>query len=290
MALIPYDDRDGWIWMQGKMVPWRDAKVHFLTHGLHYASSVFEGIRVYNGKPFKLSEHNARLLNSCEIMDMDKLYSVEQLNAACFETLKANNIKDGYLRPLAWRGPEQMGVAARASKTYFGIAAWEWPHYFSAELRDKGISVKTSEWRRPPANCAPVHAKAAGLYMICTLSKHAAEKAGYTDALMLDYRGYVAELTGANLFMVKNGELHTPITDCFLNGITRQTVIEIAKQKGLKVIERYIKPEELAEGEEFFATGTAAEVAIIGKIDARVIPIGPISKMLRDAYAELVRG
>lgn len=288
-ALIPYDDRDGQIWMNGKLVPWRDAKVHFLTHALHYGSGVFEGVRAYNGNIFKLSEHSQRLLDGCKIMDMKIELTLEQINHACIETLKASKLTDAYLRPLAWRGPEQMGVAAQASKIHFAVAAWEWPSYFSAEAREKGIAVMTSRWRRPAPDMAPVTAKACGLYMICTLGKHEADKAGYADAIMHDYRGYVAELTGANLFMVKNGELHTPHVDCILNGITRLTVMDIARGLGIKVNERHIKPEELKDGEEFFCTGTAAEVTAIGKIDQNTYTVGPITRKIREEYEKLVR-
>jgi branched-chain amino acid aminotransferase len=289
MAMIPYDDRDGQIWIDGKLVPWREAKVHFLTHALHYGSGVFEGVRCYGGNIFKLNEHSQRLLDGCKIMDMKITYTLEQINQACIEAVKANKLVDCYLRPLAWRGPEQMGVAAQQTKIHLAVAAWEWPSYFSPEMREKGITVMTSRWRRPAPDMAPVTAKACGLYMICTLSKHEADKAGYTDAIMHDYRGYVAELTGANLFMVKNGELHTPHVDCILNGITRLTVIDLARSLGYKVTERHIKPEELKGGDEFFATGTAAEVTAIGKIDDKTFAVGPITRKIREEYEKLVR-
>lgn len=289
MAIIPYDDRDGHIWIDGKVVPWRDAKVHFLTHALHYGSSVFEGLRSYNGKIFKLKEHAARLITSCELMDMKIEYTQQDIENACLEILKLNNLTDGYIRPLAWRGPEQMGVAAQATKIHLGVAAWAWPNYFSPEMREKGISIKTSPWRRPHPESAPIHAKAAGLYMICTLSKHASENAGFNDALMLDYRGHVAELTGANFFMIKNGTIHTPTPDCFLNGITRQVVIEIAKESGIKVLEHTIMPEDLKDADECFATGTAAEVTAIGRIDDNLYPVGPVTRLIRDKYEQLVR-
>lgn len=289
MSLIPYDDRDGFIWFDGKLVSWREAKVHFLTHALHYGSGVFEGVRCYSGKIFKLSEHSQRLIEGCGSMDMKMPYTLEQINQACLETIRANKITDGYVRPLAWRGAEQMGVSAQQTKIHFGVAAWEWPSYFSAEAREKGIRLKTSRWRRPSPECAPVHVKACGLYMICTLSKHEAENAGYTDALMLDYRGRVSELTGANFFMVKGGILHTPEPDCFLNGITRQTVIQLAKDNGFKVYERSIMPEEIETAEECFATGTAAEVTPIGGIDGFVFNVGPVTRKLREAYEKMVR-
>ncbi len=289
MATIPYDDRDGFIWMDGEMLPWRKAKVHFLTHALHYGSGVFEGIRAYNGQPFKLKEHSERLLEGCKIMDMKCPYTADELSVACMEAVKSNNVVNGYIRPLAWRGAEQMGVAAQQTKIHVGIAAWDWGSYFSAEAQEKGITLKTSRWRRPPPDSAPVHAKACGLYMICTISKHESERAGFTDALMLDYRGRVAELTGANFFMVVNGELHTPEADCFLNGITRRTVMDLARQNGIKVVERAIMPEELKTAQECFATGTAAEITPIGKIDEMTYQVGPVTKLLRDAYGTLVR-
>ncbi|MDD9900047.1 MAG: branched-chain amino acid aminotransferase [Alphaproteobacteria bacterium] len=289
MSLVPYCDRDGQIWLNGNFVPWRDAKVHFLSHALHYGSGVFEGIRSYDGMIFKLEEHNRRLLDGCKIMDLKCPYSLEEINAACVDTLKTNNITDGYLRPLIWRGSEQMGVSAQKTTINLAVAAWEWPNYFSAEAREKGISLKISSWRRPPPDCAPVHAKACGLYMICTLSKHEAEAAGYNDALMLDYRGQVAELTGANFFMVKDGDLHTPTADCFLDGITRRTVIALAKENGINVIERTIMPDEIKTADECFATGTAAEVTPIGKIDTVEYPVGPVTRLLREKYEALVR-
>lgn len=289
MPLSPYDDRDGQIWMNGKTVPWRDAKVHVLSHGLHYGSGVFEGLRCYNGKVFKLSEHSQRLIDSGKIMDMVIPYSVEQLDEACKTVLKINNIRDGYVRPLAWRGSEQMAISARETKIHVIVAAWEWPSYFSKEAQNTGISLKMSHWRRPPPDSAPVHAKASGLYMICTLSKHEAEAAGYADALMLDWRGRVAEATGANFFMVKDGELHTPVPDSFLDGITRRTIIAIAKNKGITVHERPVMPDELALAEECFVTGTAAEVTPVGRIDTYNYKIGPVTCLLRDEYMKMVR-
>ena len=289
MSIIPYHDRDGHIWMNGEFVPWREAKVHFLTHALHYGSGVFEGIRCYGGKIFKLTEHSQRLIEGCKMMDMKISWTIDQINRACLDTISKNNISDGYLRPLVWRGSEQMGVTAQHSKIHLGVAAWEWPSYFPAEMREKGIRLKTSRWRRPSPESAPVHAKAIGLYMICTLSKHEAENAGYHDAMMLDYRGRVAELTGANFFMVQNGELHTPDPDCFLKGITRQTVIDLARKNNIKVIERPIMPDELKSADECFATGTAAEVTAIGEIDGHAYKVGPVTRLLRDAYEKLVR-
>jgi branched-chain amino acid aminotransferase len=289
MAMIPYDDRDGFIWFDGKLLPWREAKVHFLTHALHYGSGVFEGIRAYGGHIFKLKEHSERLLDGCKTMDMKITYTLEDISKACVEALKANKIVDGYIRPLAWRGAEQMGVSAQLGKIHLAVAAWEWPNYFSAEAREQGIRLKTSKWRRPSPDCAPVHAKAAGLYMICTMSKHDAENSGYADSLMLDYRGRVAELTGANFFMVKNGEIHTPDPDCFLDGLTRRTVIALAKKNGIRIFERTIMPEELKNADECFATGTAAEVTPIGGIDDMTFKVGPVTRLLREQYEKLVR-
>jgi len=285
MAAPSFAEHDGLIWYNGEFVDWREANVHVLTHGLHYASSVFEGNRAYGGKIFKLTEHSTRLKKSAEILGFDIPYSVEEIDEACRETLRINNIVDGYLRPVAWRGSEMMGISAQKNKINLVVAAWEWPSYFSEEARMKGISLKTSQWLRPNPTTAPVHAKAAGLYMICTLSKHAAEKEGFEDALMLDYRGYVAEATGANIFMTfGDGKLHTPIPDCFLNGLTRQTVIELAKRKGIEVIERIIMPDELSKAEEVFLTGTAAEVTPVGRIDDNTYIVGDMVNTIRDAY------
>lgn len=284
-----FSDRDGLIWYNGEMVPWRDANVHVLTHGLHYASAVFEGDRVYGGNIFELTEHSKRLANSANIMGFNLPYSTEELDEACRKTCEVNNIVDGYLRPFAWRGSEMMGVSAQNNRINVAIAAWPWPSYFSPEAREKGISLRTSEWRRPAANTAPVHAKAAGLYMICTLSKHAAEDAGFEDALMLDYRGHVSEATGANIFMTFGDDrLHTPTPDCFLDGITRQTVIKLAKARGIEVIERTIMPDELEKAEQIFLTGTAAEVTPVGRIDNNTYVVGDIIRTLREDYETLV--
>ena len=266
MSSPTFDDRDGFIWMNGSLMPWRGAKVHVLTHALHYASCVFEGVRAYSGKIFKLQEHTDRLFFSAKTLDMTIPFSADAVNQAQVDVLKANNITDGYLRPMVWRGSEQMGVTAQNAKINVAVACWVWPSYFTLEARLKGIRLQISQWRRPAPDTAPVHAKAAGLYMICTLSKHAAERAGYEDALLLDWRGLVAEATGANIFFVKNGEIHTPTADVFLNGITRQTVIALAKARGIKVIERQIKPEEMADFQECFITGTAAEVTPVSEI------------------------
>lgn len=288
MTALPFDQREGWIWFDGEFVPWQEAKMHVVTHGPHYGSAVFEGIRAYKGHIFKLNAHNERLLKSANDLDFDIPYSVETLNAACYEALEKNNFSDAYVRPFAWRGSEQMGISAQQSKIHIIIAVWEWPSYFSKEAREKGIALKTSKWRRPSPESAPVFSKASGLYMICTLSKHEAESSGYNDALMLDWRGQVAEATGANIFLMKDGEIHTPTPDCFLNGITRQTVMDLANKRGYKVIERAIMPEELPEFDEIFVTGTAAEVTAVGKIDDLEYTVGPITRALREDYETLV--
>lgn len=289
MATQAFSDRDGFIWMDGVIMPWRETKVHMLTHGLHYASAVFEGERCYSGNIFKSTEHSQRLIRSAELIDMKMTMTVDQINAAKEEILAANKLTDAYLRPLAWRGSEQMGISAQATLTHVAIACWEWPSYFSPEMREKGISLQTAKWRAPMPDTAPVASKASCLYATHTMSKHAAEAAGYTDALMLDYRGLVAEATGANLFMVKDGQIKTPIPDCFLNGLTRQTVIQLAKDLGLPIEETRIKPEELIEADEVFLTGTAAEVTAVGKIDSTLYNVGPVTRQLRDAYESLVR-
>jgi branched-chain amino acid aminotransferase len=286
---MSYDELDGLIWMNGGMVPWADAKVHVLTHGLHYASCVFEGERVYDGVVFKLTQHTERLHRSAKILDFEIPYSVAQIDEACRQVVAANHIVDGYVRPVAWRGSEMMGVSAQANKINVAIAVWQWPSYFSPEARMKGIRLKTSTWRRPSPACAPVHSKAAGLYMICTLSKHAAERDGYDDALMLDWRGQVAEATGANVFLVMDGTLHTPTPDCFLDGITRQTVMELARMRGYKVVERAIMPDELAKADEIFICGTAAEVTPIGQIDDMTFTVGEITRNLMQDYETAVR-
>jgi branched-chain amino acid aminotransferase len=286
--LLPFDDRDGFIWHDGRLVPWRDAKLHVLTHGLHYASCVFEGERVYNGKPFHLDNHNARLINSAKILGFEIPASMDDLAKATKELIAANKIIDGYVRPIAWRGAEQMGVSAELSKIHLAIATWDWPSYFSPEARAKGIRMMQSQWARPAPHTAPVHSKASGLYMICTLAKHEANAAGYDDALMLDWRGQLAEGTGANLFLVINGELHTPTPDCFLNGITRQTVIGLAKARGIKVVERAITPNELVNAQEMFLTGSAAEITPVGEIDGAIghyrFTPGAICKLMIEDY------
>lgn len=290
MAGIAFDQREGKIFLDGEMVEWKDAKIHVLTHALHYASCVFEGERAYNGVIFKSREHSERLHKSAKILGMDMPMSVDEITRVKDEVLKANNITNGYMRVFAWRGSEQMGVSAQATKTHMAFCCWEWPSYFSEEKREKGLSLVTAQYRRPAPDTAPTQAKAAGLYMICTISKHAAENAGYDDAMMLDYRGYVAEATGANLFFVKDGVIHTPTPDCFLNGLTRQTAIQIAKDKGYELIERHIMPDELGSFDECFLTGSAAEVAAVGSIDKHSFTVGPVVRDIRDTYEKLVRG
>ena len=290
MVLIPFDDRDGSIWFDGAMVPWRNAKTHCLSHGLHYASLVFEGERVYSGRVFKGAEHTARLRTSAKMLDFDVPVYDDALETAKHEVIKANNIVDGYVRAFCWRGSEMMAISAQQTTTHLAIAAWEWPSYFDPEIKMKGITLDIAKWRRPAPDSAPVHAKAAGLYMICTLSKHEAEKKGFEDALMLDYRGYVAEATGANVFFIDaNDVIHTPIADCFLNGITRQTVIGMAQANQMKVIERHIMPEEIAEMKECFLTGTAAEVTPVSRIGEHHFSPSETSRSLVNEYEKMVR-
>lgn len=289
MDLRPFDDRDGVIWYNGKLVPWRDAKIHVLNHGLHYGSCVFEGERVYDGKIFKLQEHSERLIKSAQLLDFEIPYSVEELNEATKLVVKEQGITSGYVRPVSWRGSEKMKIYARGNTIHTAIAAWEWPAYFAEDLYKTGIKMCWADWKRPAPDTAPTASKAAGLYMICTMSKQKAEDSGYHDAMMLDYRGYIAEATGANFFLIIDGEVHTPIADCFLNGITRQTVIALAKEKGLKVHERHIKPEELAKGQEAFLTGTAAEITPVGSVGEYTFTPGKITELLHNAYHDLVR-
>ena len=290
MTLVPFDDRDGSIWMDGEFMPWREAKVHVLTHGLHYGSAVFEGGRVYNGRMFKLREHIERLFKSAEILDFDMPCSVAEIEQACKDAVDRMGLESAYIRPVAWRGPEQMSVSAINTKVHVAVAAWDWPSYFDPEAAKRGIRLTYAKWKRPSPETAPVHAKAAGLYLIGTLSKHDAERAGYADALMLDYRGYIAEATGANVFFVRDGAVHTPTPDCFLNGITRQTVVDLAKQRGFEVLERHIKPEELSTFNECFITGTAAEVTFVSEIGEHRYTPGNMSFALQDDYNKLVRG
>ena len=287
---IAFDQRDGFIWMNGDMQPWADTKVHVLTHGLHYGSCVFEGERAYNGTIFKMREHTERLFYSANELGFELPYSMEEIDDACIKTLEANGLTDGYIRPVAWRGSEMMGVSAQQNRINVAIAAWEWPSYFDPEERLKGIRLDMAKYRRPSPETAPCHAKAAGLYMICTLSKHEAESKGYADAMMLDYRGQVAEATGANMFFVQDGVIHTPTPDCFLDGITRRTVIELARARGHEIVERAIMPDELADFSECFITGTAAEVTPVSVIGPYKFIPSDISKNLMDDYTTLVNG
>jgi branched-chain amino acid aminotransferase len=288
-ASQPYDQRDGYIWMNGELISWRDARVHLLTHALHYGSAVFEGERVYDGEIFKLTEHSQRLHESAQGLDFEIPYSVAEIDQACRDVVRANKLVDGYVRPLAWRGSEQMGVSAQATRINLAIAAWDWGSYFDPAARTKGLRLKIAQYYRPDPRTAPAKSKAAGLYMICTIEKHRAEREGYADALMLDWRGQIAESTGANIFFVKDGVLHTPLPDCFLDGITRRTVIELAKQRGWKVVERAIMPEEMADFSECFITGTAAEVTPVSEIGPYKFTIGDITRTLMDDYSALVR-
>jgi branched-chain amino acid aminotransferase len=289
MSLVPFDDRDGWIWLDGAFVPWREAKVHVLTHALHYASAVFEGERMYGGEIFKLTEHSTRLRRSAELLDFEVPFSVAEIDAACIETCAKNGLDDCYVRPIAWRGSEQIGVSAQQTKIHTAIAVWEWPSYFKPEEKAKGIRITRAKYRRPSPETAPTASKAAGLYMICTISKHAAEKDGYADALMLDWRGYIAETTGANIFLVRDGAIHTPTPDCFLDGITRRSVMQIARDRGLELIERHIPADELSSFSEVFICGTAAEVTPVAEIAEHRYTPGNISLSLMDDYARLVR-
>lgn len=289
MAAMSYDSLDGKIWFDGKLVPWADAKVHVLTHGLHYGSCVFEGVRAYGGEIFKLEEHTARLHASAQMLDFEIPYSEDEINEACREVLRVQKLTDAYLRPVAWRGSEMMGVSAQQNTIHLAIAAWQWPSYFDPAERLKGIRLDISEWRRPDPATAPALAKAAGLYMICTLSKHRAEKRGYADAMMHDWQGRVAECTGANIFFVQDGKIHTPIADCFLDGITRRTVIDLAKRRGYEVIERRIQPEELDGFEQCFITGTAAEVTPVSEIGPHRYSVGEITKTLMQDYVDEVQ-
>lgn len=288
MSEQTFDDRPGFIWMNGEMVPWKEATVHVLSHALHYASSVFEGQRAYNGTVFKLQEHSERLHFSASQLGFEIPYSVDEINQACVDLLAKQGHTDAYMRPVAWRGSEMMGVSAQTTRINLAIATWEWPSYFAPEERLKGIRLNISKWKRPSPETIPCKAKAAGLYMICTLSKHEAEDQGYADSLMFDYRGRIAEATGANVFFRLGDELHTPTPDCFLDGITRQTVIALAKARGVKIVERAIMPDEMESFEECFITGTAAEVTPVSEIGPyRFVP-GELSKNLMEDYTTLV--
>ena len=283
-----YDDRDGWIWVDGKLVPWREANVHILTHAMHYASSVFEGQRAYGGVIFKLSEHSARLRKSAELLGFELPWSVEEIDAACEEVVKANGLTDAYVRPVAWLGSEKMGVSPKGAKPHMAVAAWDWGKYYAPEIAAKGLRLDIAPWRRPAPYTAPVHSKAAGLYMIATLSKKHADDRGFDDALMFDWRGQVAEATGANAFFVKDGALYTPTPDCFLNGITRQTVMDLARRRGVDVVEKAIWPEELEGFEQMFITGSAAEVTFIQSAGPWNFEIGEMSRQLARDYDDFV--
>ncbi|ANY79940.1 branched-chain amino acid aminotransferase [Microvirga ossetica] len=289
MSATPFDQRDGWIWYDGQIVPWKDAQLHVLSHGLHYGSSVFEGERAYGGEIFKSTEHSERLKKSGQILDFEIPYTVAEIDAAKRLVLQKNGMQDAYLRPVAWRGSEMMGVAAQANKIHLAIAAWEWPSYFDPAQKMKGIRIDMAEYRRPDPATAPSAAKAAGLYMICTISKHKAERKGYADALMLDWQGRVAECTGANVFFIRDGVVHTPTADCFLDGITRRTVIDLAKRRGFEVTERRIMPDELSTFNECFITGTAAEVTPVSEIGPYKFQPGNMTKVLMEDYSAEVQ-
>ena len=282
-----FSKNKGYIWFDGELINWRDAKVHVLTHGLHYASSVFEGERCYKGKIFREIEHTERLHHSANTLGFKIPYSIDEICKIRKVVLKANNIIDGYIRPVSWRGSEMMGISAQRNTIHFAVAAWEWPSYYTPESRLKGIKLQLSKWRRPSPDTAPVSTKAAGLYMICTLAKHEAEKNGCQDALMLDHRGFIAETTSANIFIIINNELHTPIPDCFLNGITRQEVIKIAKKNGIPVVERHIKLDELEKADEVFVTGTAAEVTPVSQIGNYIFKPSSICKKMIEEYTKI---
>ncbi len=287
--MLNFDDQDGRIWYDGALCDWRSVNLHVLSHGLHYGSCVFEGERVYDGRVFKLREHTERLINSGKILGFNIPWSLEEIEAATMETVKAQGYDNAYVRPVAWRGSEMMGVSAQQSKIHLAIAVWEWPSYFSPEARLKGIRLKWAPWKRPSPECEPVHAKAAGLYMICTLSKHQAEAEGYDDALMLDWRGQIAETTGANIFLVIDGAIHTPTPDCFLDGITRRSVMGLARKRGYEITERVVMPEDLKKADEVFVTGTAAEVTPVGQVGDLTFTVGPVTKSLMEDFEAMVR-
>jgi branched-chain amino acid aminotransferase len=289
MAAIPFDQREGWIWFDGELVPWADAQIHVLTHGLHYGSCVFEGERAYGGEIFKSTEHSERLKHSAELLDFAIPYSVAEIDAAKRLVLEKNGQTDAYVRPLAWRGSEMMGVSAQDNAIHLAIATWEWPSYFDPAQKMKGIRLDLADYRRPDPATAPCASKAAGLYMICTVSKHKAERKGYADALMLDWQGRVAECTGANVFFIRDGVIHTPIADCFLDGITRRTVIDLARRRGFEVEERRIWPNELKTFNECFITGTAAEVTPVSEIGPYRFQPGNMTKVLMEDYTAEVQ-
>ena len=288
MQILPFDKRDGFIWLNGKFVKWRDANIHVLNHGLHYASCVFEGLRIYDGRIFKLNEHIERLFNSAKILDLDIPFAYQDVIEITKKIIVKQNVSNGYVRPVVWRGSEMMAISAKKGSTNLAIAAWEWPSYFSPEKLLEGIKLNVSKWLRPSPESAPTDSKAAGLYMICSLSKHEAEKLGFDDALMLDYRGYIAEATGANIFFVKNSELFTPIADCFLNGITRQTVIEIAKENKIKVHESHFKLDFLKACDEVFLTGTAVEITPVSCIKKLNFEDRKLTKFLMSEFNKKV--
>ena len=284
-----YDNREGKIWMDGSLVDWREANVHILTHAMHYASSVFEGERAYNGKIFKSRAHSERLIQSGKLIDFDIPYSIDEIEAAKRSALDANGLTDGYVRAVAWRGAgEDMGVASARNPVHMAVAVWSWGNYYG-DAKMKGAKLDIAKWRRPDPATAPSQAKAAGLYMIATMSKHTAEAKGYSDAMMYDYRGYIAEATGANIFFVRDGEVHTPMPDSFLNGLTRQTVIEMLKQRGITVNERHIMPEELESFEQCWLTGTAAEVTPVGQVGDYNFEVGALTRDISESYERLVR-
>jgi branched-chain amino acid aminotransferase len=283
-----FEDRDGWIWLDGELVPWRDARVHVLSHALHYGSSVFEGQRAYGGTVFKLAEHTERLHQSARLLGFELPYSADEINAACMDVLKANKFTDAYVRPVAWRGAESMGVAPGKTRPHVAIAAWEWGKYYDPRHSEQGLRLDIASWRRPAPYTAPTAAKAAGLYMICTLSKQQAEQRGFDDALMFDWRGRVAEATGANVFFIENNRLHTPTPDCFLDGITRKTVMELAEKRGIEVLERPIWPEELEGFEQMFLTGTAVEVTPVQSAGPWKFEVGELTRQLSKDYEDLV--
>jgi branched-chain amino acid aminotransferase len=286
---LAFDQRDGFIWYDGALVPWADAKLHVLSHGLHYASCVFEGERAYGGEIFRSTEHSERLRRSAEWLDFEIPYSVAEIDAAKRLVLERNGQTDAYVRPVAWRGSEMMGVAAQHNAIHLAIAVWEWPSYFDPAERLKGLRLDVAEYRRPDPATAPCQAKASGLYMICTISKHRAERQGYADAMMYDWRGFVAECTGANIFFIKDDRIHTPTPDCFLDGITRQTALALARRAGVEVVERYIKPEELDSFSECFITGTAAEVTPVSEIGPWRFTPGRLTRQLMEGYTAEVQ-
>lgn len=284
MPLLPFDDRPGNIWYNGALVPWANVRLHAFSHSLHFSSSVFEGIRVYNSDPFKLNEHTKRLFRSAQILDFEIPFTEATINEACHTVIREQSIVDGYIRPIAWRGPENMAPGAMNASIHLAIAAWDWPVYYSNDAKTKGIRLKIADWKRPAPDTAPVHAKASGLYQICTLAKHDAERAGYEDALMLDYRGFIAETTSSNIFFVIDDVIFTPIADCFLDGITRQTIIDLATNNGMKVVESHMQPEQMEHASEAFITGTAAEVTAIREIANFKFKPGKITQTLQNLF------